>query len=155
MIYAHISHILYYCTVHVYVFFHNCDSLWSHWLEANLRRLFYIVCVYDYFAVADPIIKEDEGAVNPAIFFTQDSIGLYRCSFCVHWLEMQINSSFLFNIGRIVDYQEILGPMYLWCHMGCINSITAGPNNVVQELLPFRSTWVYLRFLLRLVLFDL
>jgi hypothetical protein len=58
------------------------------------------------------------GAINPAIFLTQNSIGLYRCSCCVHWLEMQINSSVLFNIGRIVDYQEILGPMYLRRHMG-------------------------------------
>ena len=77
-------------------------------------KIIFILCAFMIILpLQTQLSKRGRGAINPAIFVTQNSNGLCRCSCCVHLLEMQINSSSLLNIGRIVDYQEILGPMYL------------------------------------------
>ena len=39
-----------YCTIHVYVVIHLCDSIWSFWMEANLCR-FFNICI----AVGDSV----------------------------------------------------------------------------------------------------
>jgi len=42
-----------YCTVHLYVVIHYCDSMWSFLVEANLYIFFYRI------AVEDQIIKRE------------------------------------------------------------------------------------------------
>ena len=41
-----------YCTVHVSIVIHMCDSMWSFWLEASFLAFLYICIV-----VGDPVIK--------------------------------------------------------------------------------------------------
>ena len=40
-------HLHCYCTVHIYVVIHFCDSMWSFWVETNICS-FLIICLYMY-----------------------------------------------------------------------------------------------------------
>ena len=58
-----------YCTVHVYLVIHFCDSMWSFWVAANLWR-FFLLFVYICIVIGDPIIKRESDwipLISPAL----------------------------------------------------------------------------------------
>lgn len=60
MIYAHVTHFAIVLFMFMFSFIFVIVYGLIDW-KRICEDYFYIVCVYDYFAVADPIIKEGEG----------------------------------------------------------------------------------------------
>jgi hypothetical protein len=98
-----------YCTIHVYVVIHICDML-SFWVETNLFRFCFKLCVYICIVVEDLIIKE--GVRIPftdltrhifVLVFRQD-LNFQRhmsWSLCVCCLRWEVDVRFV-DIGGIV-----------------------------------------------------
>jgi len=113
-----------YCTVHAYVVFHFCDSMWSLWVEANLCRFFYRLFIYVWSLAIqlsrgerwDPINR-----FNPAPFLclsqakTWISNVICQSLLCsVSSVKMRDDCSFCWYLGRIEDHHCLIFLLFCW-----------------------------------------
>jgi hypothetical protein len=88
-----------YCTVHVYVVIHICDSMRSLWVKVNLLRFFIIVDFISVLPLEIHLLRENGcGAIfrlNPATFLwlsyvrTRISNPIYLGYLCVQWFDVR------------------------------------------------------------------
>jgi hypothetical protein len=93
-----------YCTVHVYVVIHFCDSMWSFWVEANLCR-FFLLFAYITIAVGEIQLSRGEGCDPINRFYPARLLCLsmpvpgfptshFMVFICVWWVKVRVYCSF-------------------------------------------------------------